>query len=252
MKTLNTYINEKLVLNKDTFKKSVYKYFPKTKGELQDILKQLLNERKDQDVIDLNDVDTSEITDMSELFCQNGKIKKINLSRWNVSKVENMNRIFAHCENLESTGDLSSWDVSEVINMGYMFHNCGKLKDIGDISSWNTSKVTNMFGMFGKCKNLKYIGDLSSWNISDVKDISYMFYKCNEIETVGDLSNWKISKVEDMRSMFSFCENLEYIGDLSDWNVSKRAFIEGRKVICRGKHHAALWFSRFAAVNAAM
>lgn len=75
MKTLNTYINEKLVLNKDTFKNN-YKYFPKTKDELKDIINKLLKERKDQEIIDLNDIDTSEITDMSELFYLNKKIKK--------------------------------------------------------------------------------------------------------------------------------------------------------------------------------
>ena len=67
MKHLSTYINEKLVLSKDTFRKS-YNYFPKDKKELKDIVVQLLEERKNNNVIDLNDIDTSKITDMSYLF----------------------------------------------------------------------------------------------------------------------------------------------------------------------------------------
>ena len=38
MKSINNYISEKLVINKNTGKK-YYKYFPETKEELQDIIK---------------------------------------------------------------------------------------------------------------------------------------------------------------------------------------------------------------------
>ena len=145
MKALTTYINEKLILNKDMFKEH---YFPKTKKELQDILKQLLEERKDDDVIDLNDIDTFNITDMSELFFQNKNIKKIDISDWDVSKVHNMSNMFCFCTELESIGDISRWNVSNVKNMRYMFYTCYELKSVGDISSWNISNTENIDNMF--------------------------------------------------------------------------------------------------------
>ena len=40
MKKINVYINEKLKIRKSN--KPSYKYFPKTKEELKDILKQLI------------------------------------------------------------------------------------------------------------------------------------------------------------------------------------------------------------------
>ena len=43
MKDLNTFITEKLKI-----RKSSYKYFPKTKEELYDILKQLIKERTNE------------------------------------------------------------------------------------------------------------------------------------------------------------------------------------------------------------
>ena len=61
MKGLTSYITEKLKI-----KKSSYKYFPDTKEELQDLLKQLTKERGNEG--DFNDIDVSKITDMSELF----------------------------------------------------------------------------------------------------------------------------------------------------------------------------------------
>ena len=50
MKNLTTYINEALKLGK-----SRYKYYPKTKEELQDLLKQLIEERGNKE--DLKDID---------------------------------------------------------------------------------------------------------------------------------------------------------------------------------------------------
>ena len=217
MKALNIYVNEKLVLNKDTFRKAKYKYFPETKEELKDIIKQLLEERKDQDIIDLNDIDTSEITDMSELFSNNYTIYKIDISKWDVSNVKDMYGIFYKCKNIDYIGDISSWNVSNVEDMSYMFYNCYNLESIGDISSWKISEVKYMEDMFRHCKNLKSVGDLSSWNISKVTDISCMFKKCEKLKDVGDLSNWNISKIKNMKFMF----DSSGITNLPKWYIEK-------------------------------
>ena len=53
MKDLNKYITEKLKIKKSN--KPSYKYFPKSKAELQDLLKQLIYERGNEG--DFNDID---------------------------------------------------------------------------------------------------------------------------------------------------------------------------------------------------
>ncbi len=175
MKQLTTYINEKLILNKGTFKKH-YNYFPKTKDELKDIIKQLAKEYEDEPVLDLNEIDISKITDMSNLF-EGMHIKEIDISGWDVSNVKNMSSMFSWCEKLTDIGDISVWNVSNIEYMHFMFFNCKNLKSVGDLSSWDVSGVTNMYCMFYGCKNLTDIGDLSSWDISNVKNITTMFYK---------------------------------------------------------------------------
>ena len=75
--------------------------------------------------LDLNDINTSKITDMSNLFdALNGRLKKLsyegyfNISNWNVSKVENMNWMFGKSA---FNKDISNWNVSSVNNMNNMF-----------------------------------------------------------------------------------------------------------------------------------
>ena len=90
MKQLNNYIVEKL--NKISSKNTgqTYNYFPKDKKELEKIIEDLIKERGNK--ADLNDIDTSEITDMRELFIYsnfNGDI-----SKWNVSNATTTNDIF--------------------------------------------------------------------------------------------------------------------------------------------------------------
>ena len=167
MKQLTTYINEKLVLNKNTFKKH-YNYFPKTKEELRNIIDQLLEERKDDPVIDLNDIDTSKINtfganEIPGLFASNNNIKNIDISGWDVSNVESMYGMFDSCSNLKSVGDLSKWNVSKVTDMSFMFYDCYCLNNIGDISDWDVSSVKNFQCMFNNCRKLTYAGDLKKW-----------------------------------------------------------------------------------------
>ena len=113
MKSLTQHINEKLVLSKDAKIRTQY-YKPTTKEELEELIKQLIEERGIE--ADLNDIDTSAINNMARLF----KDSKFNgdISNWNVSNVTNMSQMFAWAK---FNGDISGWDVSNVKNMEFMF-----------------------------------------------------------------------------------------------------------------------------------
>ena len=110
MKSLKSYIQEKL-----TIKKSKYNYFPGTKEELQDIIKQRIE--KEGNEVSLNDIDVSNITDMSNLF--EGTDFNGDISKWDVSNVTNMNGMFVGCKSFNK--DISNWDVSNVNDMSRMF-----------------------------------------------------------------------------------------------------------------------------------
>ena len=140
MKSLKNYIQEKLIIKKT----NSYKYFPETKEELKDIIsKRIKTEGKKAD---LNDIDVSKITDMSNLF-----------------------------EGTVFNGDISNWDVSNVTNMRSMFLNCKAFNQ--DISGWDVSNVTDMRYMFFGCEEFNQ--DISTWDVSGVNNISYIFYGCS-------------------------------------------------------------------------
>ena len=66
MKRISYYILERLHINKDTGNHNHYNYHPKTGDELEELIKKLIKERGNN--ADLNDIDTSEITDMQFMF----------------------------------------------------------------------------------------------------------------------------------------------------------------------------------------
>ena len=139
MKTLQHYITEKILINKNS--KIAYNYYPKTKDELEDIINKRIKSEGNE--CNLNDIDTSNITDMSSLFEDsefNGDI-----SKWNVSNVTNMTGMFMLSE---FNGDISNWDVSNVEHMEGMFAE-SKFND--DISKWDVSNVIHNVDMFDNC-----------------------------------------------------------------------------------------------------
>ena len=190
MKSLNQFIIESITKNKS----------PKNKKELISNIKELIG----KGVTDLNCIDTSKITDMSYLFDRElSKIKNINISKWDVSNVENMHSMFIYCENFEGKG-LENWDVSNVKDMGHMFDGCKRFDC--DLSGWNVSNVKKMGDMFANCENFKGKG-LENWDVSNVTDMYRMFFNCKNFNC--NLSKWNVSNVENMFYLFDNCTSLK-------------------------------------------
>ena len=149
-KTSKNYKMLKIGKNISSF--STYSCKPNNKKELINAIKSRMY--IDGPECDLNDIDTSLITDMSWLFYEsdfNGDI-----SKWNVSNVVAMWSMFAYSK---FDGDISKWNVSKVSDMSDMFLYS---KFNQDISKWDVSNVTNMSRMFVFSS---FNGDISKWNI---------------------------------------------------------------------------------------
>ena len=170
--------------------------------------------------MDLHNLDTTNITDMSAMFNGGRNLKVVgDLSQWNVANVASMKIMFQRASSLTNIGDLDNWDTSEVTDMNSMFIYATNLTNIGDLSKWQTDNVTNMGAMFGGTTNLTNIGNLDNWNTGNVTDMSYMFANATSLTNIGNLYNWNTSNVTDMSYMFANAANLTNIGDLSKWQT---------------------------------
>ena len=131
--------------------------------------------------IDLSALDTSEVTNMIEMFTLCSSLTSLDLSKFDTSQVTDMGTMFGGCSSLTSL-DLSNFDTSEVTNMGDMFRECSSLTSL-DVSKFNTSQVTNMSHMFGGCSGLTSL-DVSSFDTSKVTNMDFMFCECPAWNTV--------------------------------------------------------------------
>ena len=123
----------------------------------------------------LNWIDTSNITDMFDLF-RGFDPHNIDISKWDVSNVKYMCFMFYGCENFNS--DLSKWDVSNVEDMSSMFYRCKNFNS--DLSKWDVSNVEDMSNMFNECE--KFNSDLSNWNVSKSTYMPGIFGSCGSLK----------------------------------------------------------------------
>uniref|UniRef100_UPI003F4B4834 BspA family leucine-rich repeat surface protein n=1 Tax=Brachyspira catarrhinii TaxID=2528966 RepID=UPI003F4B4834 len=203
------------------------KYKPQTKEELKKLV--------EDESIYLGDIDTSLITDMSNLFHESlrkdfkgiekwdtSNVKDMhnmftdavyfnhNIEKWNVSKVENMGAMFLRC--LDFNQPLNDWNVSNVKDIGAMF--AGAESFNMPLDKWNTCNVIDMRAMFNMALNFNQ--DLNNWDTSNVENMNGMFSQAKNFNQ--PLGKWNTSNVKTMQLMFNGCINFNQ--DLNSWNTS--------------------------------
>lgn len=203
-------------------------------------------------------LNTSNVTDMSRMFQQAGKLVALDVSNWNTSNVTNMRLMFGGNSSIpmslesldistkttqDSDSSYTAWDVSSVTDMAGMFQSNANLNFLNisnwntqsltttqnmfkdcvsltslDVSGWDTTKITNMASTFSNCASLNEL-DISNWNTSNITNMSYLFAECASLKTLNT-SGWITSSCTNMDTMFRSCTSLKNL-DVSNWDVSK-------------------------------
>ncbi|MBR1477968.1 MAG: BspA family leucine-rich repeat surface protein [Lachnospiraceae bacterium] len=168
-----------------------------------------------KEIENISYLNTSNVTDMGNMFNGCTSLTALDLSSFNTSNVTNMMYMFDGCSSL-TTLDLNNFDTSNVTNMSHMFYDCSAITTL-DLSTFDTSNVTDMSNMFVECSSLTTL-DLSSFNTLNVTEMMYMFGSCFNITTL-DLSCFDTSNVTDMMYMFAGCSSLTTL-DFSSFDTS--------------------------------
>ena len=125
------------------------------------------------------------LTNGAGLFEYMINLKSVDLANMYTDGVTDMSGMFAGCLSLESI-DTSNFNTSNVTNMSGMFDGRGgilgdsKVKNI-NISSFDTSNVTNMSYMFCYMTNLTTIYASNNFTTSAVTNSDNMFYSSSKL-----------------------------------------------------------------------
>lgn len=120
--------------------------------------------------------------DSSYLFDRFTSLEVIEgIENLDTSQVTNMSHMFGRCRNL-ITVNLSSFDTSNVTDMSYMFHDCVSLTKV-DLSHLNVSNVKTMQGMFEGCSQLKEV-NFPVEGLPNVDNMKDMFKDCPNLEII--------------------------------------------------------------------
>ncbi len=164
---------------------------------------------------------TSNVITMQNMFFNDRKLTRLDLSQFDTSKVTQMSNMFGYMFELEEL-NLSSFDTSNVTSMASMFQYVGKIQNL-DLSSFNTSRVNSMSLMFYSANSLTNLTFGPHFDTSNVTDMEMMFFNVNGA-TELDLSTFNTSNVKKLSGIFGSAiptNNLQRIYVSRDFDLSK-------------------------------
>lgn len=174
--------------------------------------------------IDISGINTSRVKNMSEMFQADYNIyEKIILGDIDTSNVENMSGMFASYGNYfigqeVETLNLSRFNTSKVKNMSGMF--MGTHSPVIDLTHFDTSNVEDMSHMFRNNHTLKRV-NLAGLNVKKVRNVTNMFTSSSISETALkeiNMSGWQLDQVTDLGGLFESLVKLESI-NLSNFSA---------------------------------
>ena len=180
----------------------------------------------------LENLNTSTVTDMNNMFGLCQSLTTLDLSSFNTSKVTTFNGMFQGCENLKMA-DVSSFDINKVRDMGMMFLGCTKLTTICCDKDWSNSTAESGY-MFSGCKKL--VGGNGTAFDSNVIDATYA-RPDGGTSSPGYFTADTMTGIESIHNSQFIIHNEEAIYNLAGQRLSKTQrgiyIVGGRKVVIK-------------------
>ncbi len=196
-------------------------YRPTTKSALQTIISEEKTRQgsggNSNPSPNLNMIDTSAITDMSELFRKDSTFNG-DITQWNTSNVMNMSSMFWGASVFNQ--NIGNWDTGKVTGMAGMFIETDDFNQ--NIGNWNVSKVTHMDSMFDEASAFNQ--NIGNWNVSKVTSMFSMFNKASVFNQ--NIGSWNVSKVVNIINIFRDASVFDQ--DLSSWKLCSISRLQSR------------------------
>lgn len=151
-------------------------------------------------------LNTSQVTDMNQMFAGCKKLQTLDITALDVSNVTNMSEAFEGCEALTEI-DVTGWNTGKVTNFFRTFNYCPALTTIKGIEDWDTSSATDMFETFGSCYALQRL-DLSGWNTANVMSFKWLFNGNTNLKAVFVGNGWSTDAATETSGMFYDCTSI--------------------------------------------
>ncbi len=135
----------------------------------------------------IKNLNTKEVTDMVNMFCDCRDLSSLDVSGFNTGKVTDMSGMFYDCISLKLL-DVAKFNTANVKSMSNMFYNCQNLASL-NVTNFNTANVTNMQGMFSGCPALTTIYASDKFVTTNVETGSNMFSNCINLKGFIDCKN---------------------------------------------------------------
>lgn len=136
----------------------------------------------------------------------------VGLDKLNTSNITNMNNMFYYSR-IVGNLDFSNWDTGKATDMAYMFH-------------YSNGSNKNYNGTEYDIDNYSYLTGLNNWNLRSVNDMHYMFNSSTYYDYQDKELSWNTSNVTDMSYMFAYCKAYNFPKLSFDTrNVTKMAYM---------------------------
>ena len=149
-------------------------------------------------------LDTSNVTNMRNMFYECGSLTELDLSGFDTSKVTNMRSMFSSCSSLSKL-DLSGFDSSNVRDMKNMFYGCDSLKSLICTDSKilaeyfapasSLSSDANVMAKMSSASGDSYFWGQTKYKRSDVKAITFRTFQ--NVEKNIPITAWDVSAAGD-------------------------------------------------------
>ena len=167
------------------------------------------------DILDVSKFDTRNVRNMAGMFDGAINLTNLDISKFSTDKVTDISLIFAFLTNLEQLY-VYKFNTNNFVSMAGMFEGVSNLTNL-DISNFNTDKVTDMALMFAGMTKLEQL-DVSNFNTNNTVRMPGMFEGVSNLTNL-DISNFNTDKVTDMARMFAGMTKLEQL-NLSNFSTN--------------------------------